>query len=328
MVEMATAYGKVFDSNDRSKLTLYDLSYFCMGLQFAGDLGNDRFSKLYEVTAYGIEQYPKDFGLYHFHLLGCLNTQNYDEGIETMEKMKALPDSVKKLKDDDYLWYGSCLSGAKRYDDAIAQYEYVLAMNNAGEDRKTQAESAIVRTINTQVTELRQMGDYEKAIAIVEPALQRSRDKGNQNDQLVSSYAKIYTDWSVELNGTEKQDAIAKAVQIYEEGAKYSELNKGLFLYFCCSYSGAYLDPKFEKGQGLPYAEQLIALFGNNADLNNSDKVYLVQAYRYMMMYEYLNKFAVQKIKKAKAVSLEYADKILDIDPTNEDALNFVSKVN
>ena len=47
-----------------------------------------------------------------------------------------------------------------------------------------------------------------------------------------------------------------------------------------------------------------------------------------MMMYEYLNKFAVQKIKKAKAVSLEYADKILDIDPTNEDALNFVSKVN
>ena len=45
-------------------------------------------------------------------------------------------------------------------------------------------------------------------------------------------------------------------------------------------------------------------------------------------MYEYLNKFAVQKIKKSKAVALAYADKILDVDPTNADALNFISKVN
>ena len=328
MKEMAESYGKVYDSPDRGKMNLGDLGAYSLGLQWAGDLGEERFAKLYEATAYGLERFPKDFGLHHFHLLGCMNTQKWDEGIKTMDAMQVMPDSVKKMTGDDYLWYASCLGGAKRYDDAISVYERVTNMDIATATNKTQAESAIVRTINTQVTELRQMGDYEKAIAIVEPALQRSRDKGNQNDQLVSSYAKIYTDWSVELNGTEKQDAIAKAVQIYEDGAKYSELNKGLFLYFCCSYSGAYLDPKFEKGAGLPYAEQLIALLGNKADLSNSDKAYLVQAYRYMMMYEYLNKFAVQKIKKSKAVALDYADKILDVDPTNADALNFVSKVN
>ena len=337
MKELAESYGNVYDSSDRGQMNLGDLGAYSLGLQWAGDLGEERFAKLYEATAYGLERFPKDFGLHHFpkdfglhhfHLLGCMNTQTWDAGIKTMDAMLVMPDSVKKMTGDDYLWYASCLGGAKRYDDAISVYERVINMDIATATNKTQAESAIVRTINTQVTELRQMGDYEKAVAIVEPALQRSREKGNQNDQLVSSYAKIYTDWSVELNGTEKLDAITKAVQIYEEGAKYSELNKGLFLYFCCSYSGAYLDPKFEKGAGLPYAEQLIALFGNKADLNNSDKAYLVQAYRYMMMYEYLNKFAVQKIKKSKAVALAYADKILDVDPTNADALNFISKVN
>lgn len=319
MVEMATAYGKVFDSNDRSKLTLYDLSYFCMGLQFAGDLGNDRFSKLYEVTAYGIEQYPKDFGLYHFHLLGCLNTQNYDEGIETMEKMKALPDSVKKLKDDDYLWYGSCLSGAKRYDDAIAQYEYVLAMNNAGEDRKTQAENAIVNTVRSQVKELTNMGDYDKAVAIIEPIVQRYRDKDKQNDFLMIAYATIYTDWAAELNGVERMDAIRNAVKVFDEAANHSELNANMFLQRCCYYSMA-LDPELKDGLGMPYAQKLVENLGGKKDLEASEKNYLLLGYEYMLRHEYF-------IKKNKKAAIAWANRMLDVDEMNEMALNFVSKV-
>ena len=327
MVEMATAYGKVFDSNDRSKLTLYDLSYFCMGLQFAGDLGNDRFSKLYEVTAYGIEQYPKDFGLYHFHLLGCLNTQNYDEGIETMGKMKALPDSVKKLKDDDYLWYGSCLAGAKRYDDAIAQYEYVLAMNNAGEDRKTRAENLIVSTLRSQVKELSAMGEYEQAVALIEPYVLRSRENGKQNDQLANSLVRTYFEWSDELNGQEKLDIIAKGIKVSEEAVRYSELNAPMFLYYCCRYSWSDLDPEFKKSLALPYAEQIISLLESKSDLSENERTFLVFSYRYMAAYEYLNRYAVQKIKNAKKTALAYAEKILDIDQTNEWALNFLAQV-
>jgi hypothetical protein len=67
---------------------------------------------------------------------------------------------------------------------------------------------------------------------------------------------------------------------------------------------------------------------GSKADLDNSERAFLTLAYRYMMLYEYLFNYAEKKIKSAKKTSLAYADKILDIDPTNADALNFISKVN
>ncbi len=328
MNEMASSYVKVYDSSDREKMSLGDLGALSLALQWANEMGNERFQKLYDVTKYGLGIYPKDFGLHRYFLLGCMNTERWDEGIKTGEAMFLMPDSVKKINGDDYVWYATCLAGAKRYSDAIANYEHVLNMEEATSTNKAQAENAIVRTINSQVKELSDMGDYDKAIAIVEPALQKSRDQGKQNDQLVLAYAKIYQSWATELNGEERLDAIRKMVKIYEEAVPYSELNASLFLYYCCQYAGAYLDSDFKKELGLPYAKQLITLLGSKADLDNSERAFLTLAYRYMMLYEYLFNYAEKKIKSAKKTSLAYADKILDIDPTNADALNFISKVN
>lgn len=319
MPAIAASYSKAYDSSERSDMTLYDFSYLCLGLQHSPDMGEERYMKMYDVSAYSKELFPKDFGLQHFHLLACLNTKKYDEGIETMEKMKALPDSVKKFKDDDYLWYGSCLAGAKRYDDAIAQYEYVLAMEDAEANRKAQAENAIVNTVRSQVKELTNMGDYDKAVAIIEPIVQRYRDKDKQNDFLMIAYATIYTDWAAELNGVERMDAIRNAVKVFDEAANHSELNANMFLQRCCYYSMV-LDPELKDGLGMPYAQKLVENLGGKKDLEASEKNYLLLGYEYMLRHEYF-------IKKNKKAAIAWANRMLDVDEMNEMALNFVSKV-
>ena len=317
MKELAESYGKVYDSPDRGQMNLGDLGAYSLGLQWASDLGEERFNKLYEVTTYGVAQFPKDFGLRKFMLVGCMNTKKWDEGIKTAEYMFAMPDSVRKTDADDYLYYATCLAGAKRYADAIAQYEHVLAMDDLSENKRYQADRAIVSTITTQVGELRQMGDYDKAIAIIEPMVQRYRDKDKQNDNLMIAYATIYTDWAAELNGVERMDAIRNAVKVFDEAANHSELNANMFLQRCCYYSMA-LDPELKEGLGMPYAQKLVDNLGGRRDLEAGEKRYLLLGYEYMMRHEYF-------IKKNKKAALAWADKMLDVDPTNELALRFIT---
>ena len=246
-----------------------------------------------------------------------LKVKKYDEGIKTAEFMFAMPDSVRKVDADDYLYYATCLAGAKRYEDAIAQYEHVLAMDDVSENKKYQADRAIVSTITTQVTELRQLGDYDKAIATIEPVVQRYRDKGTQNDNLMIAYATIYTDWAAELNGLERMDAIRNAVKVFNEAAEHSELNANMFLHRCCYYSMA-LDPELKEGLGMQYAQKLVKNLDGKADIEAGEKRYLLLGYEYMMRHEYF-------IKKNKKAAISWADKMLDVDPTNELALRFIT---
>ena len=319
MNEMAQSYDRVYDSNDRDKLTLGDLQAYGLGLQWAADMGDARFEKLYEITAYGLERYSGDYSLQRSHLLGCMNTKRYDEGIAATKIIYAMPDSAQAFKDEDCLWYATCLAGAKRYADAISEYERVLAMEGATANRKTQAESAIVNTVRSQVKELTNMGDYDKAVAIIEPIVQRYRDKDKQNDFLMIAYATIYTDWAAELNGVERMDAIRNAVKVFDEAANHSELNVNMFLQRCCYYSMA-LDPELKDGLGMPYAQKLVENLGGKKDLEASEKNYLLLGYEYMLRHEYF-------IKKNKKAALVWANRMLDVDEMNEMALNFISKV-
>jgi len=147
--------------------------------------------------------------------------------------------------------------------------------------------------------------------------VQRYRDKGTQNDNLMIAYATIYTDWAAELNGQERLDAIRNAVKVFDEAATHSDLNANMFLHRCCYYSMA-LDPELKQGLGMPYAQKLVTNLGSKRDLESGEKRYLLLGYEYMMRHEYF-------IKKNKKAAISWADKMLDVDPTNELALRFIT---
>lgn len=317
MNEMAKAYGKVYaDSIEREKMNLGDLGAFSFALQWASEV-EDRFNKQYEVTNYGLSKFPQDFGLRQFHFNSCWSTERWDEGIKTAEQMFAMPDSVRKVGPEDYLRYGHCLRGAKRYNDAIAQYDKVAAMEDATATQKSQAESSVVTTVSAQVSEMRKMGDYEQAIALVEPLVQKYREKGKQNDNLMVAYATIYTDWSTELNGLEKQDVLRKASQIFGEAADHSELNTDLFIYRQYNINFI-LDPELKDGLAMPQAQKLIDRLGSKANLESNERIFLNAGYEYMLRHEYF-------IKKNKKKAIEIANKMLDVDPSNQVALRFIT---
>jgi len=327
MVEMATAYGKVFDSKDRDKMTLGDFGAYAEALRWATDMGNERLDRLYEGMNYALKFHHEDYVLEHYLLYGCTQSRRWDDGIAAAKAIFRKPDSIQAFKIDDHMYYATCLAGNKQYAEAVAEYERILNMGEASDNQKTMAENFIDQTFNTQVKELTAMGEYEQAAALIEPYVVRSREKGKQNDQLANSFAQIYFEWSNELNGQEKLDVIAKGIKVCEESARYSELNAPMFLYYCCQYSWSYLDSDFKKSLALPYAEQIISLLESKSDLSRNERLFLILGYRYMAAYEYLNKYAIQKIKTAKKTALAYAEKILDIDGTNEWALNFLTQV-
>ena len=317
MNQMAKAYGKVYvDSLEREKMNLGDLGAYSFALQWADEEEN-RFEKQYEVTNYALGKFPKDFGLRQFHFYSCWSTERWDEGIKTAEMMFAMPDSVKNIGPQDYMRYGHCLRGANRFQDAIVQYEKVLAMDDATATNKSQAESSIVTAISAEVAEMRKMGDYEQAIALVEPLVKKYREQNKQNDNLIAAYATIYTDWSTELNGVEKQDALRKASKIFGDAIAYSELNANLFLYRQYNINFA-LDPDLKQGLAMPQAQQMISRLASKAELEDNERLFLNAGYEYMLRYEYF-------VKKNKKKAIEYANKMLDVDPSNQIALRFIT---
>ena len=79
------------------------------------------------------------------------------------------------------------------------------------------------------------------------------------------------------------------------------------------------LDKGADTGAGIPCVNQYISLMLEKAGgLTENDKQRLIMAYRYMMSY---NAFSANDRKTA----LDYADKILELDPTNESASKYVA---
>ena len=127
-------------------------------------------------------------------------------------------------------------------------------------------------------------------------------------------YANAYVEQSKELNGEERIDVLLKADRIYEmlvQEVPSSDI-VGTFYRFSIRKS---IDSDNERGLLLPMAEQLVSLILSKPQ-GEIDKHINRLADAYMQMLRY---YAIVKTNKPKA--LEYADKILELDPTNSSAL-------
>lgn len=315
MNEMAIHFGKAYDGGDKERMTVGDLAAYANSLQWA-DQVSDRFNKAYDVCTYGIGKFPKDVGLRKFFFYSCWATSKWEEGITAAQNLFSL-DSTK-VGVIDYLRYGMCLKGAKRYDEAIAQYEKIIGMDDATERNRTDAENNIAAAITAQVDEVRKAGDYQKALAIIKPYVEKYKAMGKQNDNLMINYGFIYVTWSADLKDEEKKNSLLTAIKIFEDASANSELNKYMFLRQCVYYSFA-VDPDLKDGIGMPFARKLIDDLGSKSNLDSDDKRNLIIGYEYMMRYEY---FVNNRNKKG---AIAWGEKMLDLDPSNQTALQFIT---
>lgn len=304
---------------DKNDMTVGDLGQCCMAISYVLGSHSEYVDKWYELTTFGVQKFPEDIAMRKFLLYACRSGQKWDEGIAAAGSYFSMIDAAK-VQPIDYLNYGICLRNVKRYDEAIAQYEKVINMEDCAANLKNQAENLIATAISNQVDEVRKAGDYQKAITIIKPYIDKNNAAGKQNDYLMSAYAKIYTDWAVELSGTEQEDAIRKAISIYDEASKKSELNTNLFIYQCCINSMK-IDRELKNGLAMPYAQTLVNKLDGKDNLASNDRAFLLIGYECMMRYEYF----VNNHNKKGAIA--WAEKMLDVDPSNQTALQFVTAV-
>lgn len=305
-------YGKA----NKDEMTAGDIGAYALAINFVFSSNPALKDTWYEVTTFGVQKYPEDIGIRMFLFYACWAAEKWDEAIAAAQNYFSMQDS-SKIDPIQRIRYGMCLRNAKRYDEAIAQYEKVLEMDGASDNNRRQAENNLATAVSAQADEARKSGDYDKAVAIIKPYVEKYNAQGKQNDLLVSSYARIYMVQSVDLEGTAKEDVLMKADKIYEDAIPNTKDNDDLFVYQRFLIR-AQLDPDREKALALPFAQETIRSTLAKKDLSRGQIARLCSAYQYLVQYEFFN-------KHNKKAALEYADKMLDVDPTNETALKFIT---
>lgn len=304
---------------DKNDMTVGDLGQCCMAISYILGSHSEYVDKWYELTTFGAQKFPEDIAMRKFLLYACRSGQKWDEGIAAAASYFSMIEA-DKVQPIDYLNYGICLRNVKRYDEAITQYEKAINIDDCPAYMKEQAENNIAAVITAQVDEVRKAGDFQKAIDIIRPYVEKYKATGKQNDRLILAYGGVYQDWASKSQDPQREELFTNAANIYEAAISNSKLNAPLFAYYCW-WMYTQIDPEKDRALALPYANKVIDMLKGKADLSKNEKRFLCDTYWYFVGYEYLK-------KNNKKAAMDYTDKILDIDPTYEQALNFINIVN
>ena len=135
------------------------------------------------------------------------------------------------------------------------------------------------------------------------------KDKPSAYD--IAGLATIYQKMGADKTGDEQAAAFAKADATYAKlGETYPEQID--YANFMRARLAGAMDPDSEKGLAKPFYQAIVDHLGNADNRDSGDNMRLIEAYRYLGSYYYLN--------KDEATSIANFKKILEIAPDDEAA--------
>jgi tetratricopeptide (TPR) repeat protein len=298
--EAAAAYDSIpIDSLNRDELVSYAMSTYLL----------QAYQKSADIALHGRSVSPRDLVFNRLVMYNYTDLKLYDKALEASVELfehserKAEADSVadrekKTFTYLDYIYYGYVLNGNGRYEEGIAQFNHALELNG---DR-TDVILAISKAYEN-------VGDYPKAVEHYKLYMEKLPEE-ERTAYVVYELGRLYyaqgtsTQESKELT-TEKRDALKLADQTFEEVDRMRP-DSYLGVYWRARTNVA-LDPDTKRGLAKPYYQKVIEMTEKTGGSQ------LTEAYKYMAYYYY--------VKKDQQNTLKYADKILDIDPTDSYAL-------
>lgn len=218
-----------------------------------------------------------------------MSPADYEEGLKNSNKFFAKAEPGTKLIAKDYEYHAKHLS--KTGNDSLAILDYQKAL---------ELEPEKVELYNDMASAYIRMKKYPEAIAIYDKKIETG--KGGINDYFGLVRAHYFSKDFVKADS-----AAAQMVRLQPE------LSIG---YLWRAKANVQQDPKNEKWQAKPFYEQLIAKI-KPEDTEKSKKE-LVEAYTYLAAY-----YAKQK---DCANTTLYFKKVLEVDPNNAQAKNFIAK--
>lgn len=292
MKKAISYYSKV----DKSKMENGQLGSYATDLFLTGD-----YNKALEVATFGANKAPRYAAFNRLALYNNTELKNFDAALAYGDKLFNASDSAK-FSAFDYQYMGHAYVGAKKYEQAIAQFNKILTLEDANDDAKTDALRQIADAYG-------EMENYKEAIPAYEKYLAA---KTNATATDYAGLGTMCTLYANELTGAEQIAAVAKADQVYADLASKFE-DAAEFAAFQRARIASITDPELKNGAAKPHYDKLIEIITTDGRIEGASKTRLIQAYSYNMIY------ALQ-IKNDVATSKAYAEKVLSVDPENEQA--------
>ncbi len=285
-------YSKV----DKSKMDNGQLAAFATDLFLTQD-----YSKSLEVAQYGAQKSPRNAAFNRLSLYNNTELKNYDVALAFADKLFNASDSAK-YSAFDYQYVGHANVGAKKYDDAIAAFSKILTLQDANEDAKLDAQKQIANAYSDKE-------DYVNAIPAYEKYLTANK---NASASDYASLGSMCTYYANSLTGQAQIDAVKKADEVYANLAvKFTDAEE--FASYQRARIAGIIDPQLKNGTAKPHYDKLITLITSGGSIEGASKTRLLEAYQFNMIYNL-------QIKNDVATSKTFAVKVLELDPTNEQA--------
>ena len=268
-----------------------------MSYAFALFMSHD-FEASYEIASKGLQQNAESTGFNRLAMYNLIDLKRYEEAAKIADVF------FNQLKDVnysglDYRYYGALLNATKDYAGAVTQFEKAYELDTASIELLQQISEAYNNG-----------GNYDKGIETYKKYcdLLPAEEKTAEN---IFTLAGMYYDQgtdTVNVTLEKRQLALQEADTLY---AQVSELAPDSYTgYFYRGHTRSAMDPETTQGLAKPYYEKVVELL-----LAKNDPRYnrvLITCYSYLGYY-----FMLQGKPEDYAVSKEYWNKILAIDPNN-----------
>ena len=285
-------YNKV----DKSKMEDGQLASYATDLFLTGN-----YDKSLEIAQYGVQKSPRSAAFNRLSLYNFTEKKDYEKALNYADKLFNASDSAK-FTAFDYQYNGHANVGAKKYDAAIESFTKILSLYDANESAKLDAMKQIANAYSEKE-------DYENAIPAYEKYLNANKEATASDYAGLGSLCTYYANG---LTGDAQKAAVEKADKVYAELAEKFE-DAAEFSAFQRARVAGIIDPELKNGTAKPHYDKLIEVIIKDGRIEGTSKARLLQAYQYNMIY------ALQ-IKDDVQTSKDYANKILELDPENEQA--------
>jgi len=265
---------------------------------------NKEYDKSLSVVSKGLQKYPRSSSLNRVGLMNTIAQEKFDDALNYADRLFNKSDSAD-LKDFDYNNYAKAYIGKGNFDDAIALYRKAMEVSDADKD----AVNNIYKDISDAYMK---KGDFDNAVAEYRKYLDGTSSKTASD---YSGLGEMYYKHAADLQGEEQMASIKKADEVYADMQQRFASNQDVLAYVLNRRGtfNAILDPDSKQGLAKPIFEQLMQLMEGKAERTDSDNKKLITAYRYMLSYDLL-------VQDNKEAAKAWAEKILTIDPENEQA--------
>lgn len=305
---------EIYDSFYEKGHDLEDLTSYAASLFFTGE-----FSKAMVLINEGIAENPEHFVLNRLMMYSALETDSQEEGIKAAEKFFSLPlEEHNSYLLRDYFTYGEFLLNEGNVEKAIEQFNsaYDLADNSYEID-------LVCRTASEQ---LYSKGFTVEAADFIDKLIAYQGEEAQITDYFtVGQY--MYRVATTLLRDTVSVDAPERLVVALDraDGAfeKVYEMDPGTHLGMIFrARVNSLRDPETIEGTAKPFYEKTLEIIMNE-DEPETFKRDILEVYSYLSYYHYLQFMETNDLKE-KEKALEISNKMLELDPEHNTAIQLI----